>query len=267
MPIIRNYQDEIVKLQDDIDTLFDDRPSTLRYITEPAQDPDAERLGEGNTFLGSQLEALVEQLAPQLDYGLTDLQWPSRLRPVPSLTILEFHANTVDPAQPITTLAAGQTVFSAPLQLEDGRSERCQFRTSRTLSLTPLQLQQVHTESDSLALQLSCPQPLPLNALGLTQLNLYLGQDNYIGSQLLLWLCHYLTQVELQLDDQTLPLPDWRFRVQGLAEDDQATLPYPSHVFSGCRLLQEYSCFPQLLMFVQAHCSAQLDARPVQHLT
>src|SRR5512136_1986079 len=84
------YQDELFFLREMGKEFAESHPALAPYILEAGSDPDVERLLEGFAFLTGRIRQKLDDELPELTHTLLGLLWPHLVRPVPSLSILEF---------------------------------------------------------------------------------------------------------------------------------------------------------------------------------
>lgn len=242
----RYYRDELNYLTRQGREFAESNPGLSRFLSERSNDPDVERLLEGFAFLTGRMREKVEDEFPELTHSLVAMLWPNYLRPVPSMTIVQFSPkwHALSSAQRVIR---GTSLASEPV---DGCV--CHFRTCHDVTLYPLAHAGIATEhsrdNSVVELGLDVVSEQPLDTLGIDNLRLYLGGDTYTSRTLYLWLSHYLDRIELDVDDQTRPLPLDCLRPVGF-ERHHALLPYPRNAYQGYRILQEYLCFPAAFHF------------------
>lgn len=261
----RYYRDELNFLKRQGREFAEANPGLSRFLSERSTDPDVERLLEGFAFLTGRMREKVEDEFPELTHSLISMLWPNYLRPVPSMTVVQFtpewHALSYQ--QPV---ARGTSLASTPVE-----STACLFRTCHDVTLYPLAHRHVsaqHTRETSVVeLAMDVHSDQPMDAMGIESLRIYLGGDAYTARTLYLWLSHYLTSVEVEVDGQTRTLPASAMRAVGF-DRDQALLPYPRNVHQGYRILQEYLCFPEAFHFFDVTRLNQcLPDRPASSVT
>lgn len=86
----RYYQQELDYLRQLSKLLATEKPHLARFLSEKGADPDIERLLEGVAFLTGSLRQKIEDEFPELTHGLIRMLWPNYLRPVPSMTLIEY---------------------------------------------------------------------------------------------------------------------------------------------------------------------------------
>ncbi len=78
----------------------------------------------------------LEDDFPEITDALLDVLYPHYLRPVPSMAVVQFHADRTQ-----AELAAGYTIArESPLETETIEGEPCRFRTCYPVTLWPLDL-------------------------------------------------------------------------------------------------------------------------------
>lgn len=261
----RYYRDELNFLKRQGREFAEGNPGLSRFLSERSTDPDVERLLEGFAFLTGRLREKVEDEFPELTHSLISMLWPNYLRPVPSMTVVQFtpkwHALSAT-----QRIARGTTLFSPPVE-----GTVCRFRTCHDIALHPLEHAGVDAqhsrEASIVELALDVHSDQPLDALGIDDLRLHLGGDGYTARTLYLWLNHYLARIELDVDGQAQRLPKNCLHPVGF-DERQALLPYPRNAYQGYRILQEYLGFPEAFQFFDiAGLGRRLPARQGRRLT
>nr|WP_298378830.1 type VI secretion system baseplate subunit TssF [uncultured Halomonas sp.] len=261
----RYYREELNFLKRQGREFAEGNPGLSRFLSERSTDPDVERLLEGFAFLTGRLREKVEDEFPELTHSLISMLWPNYLRPVPSMTVMQFTPkfNALSVTQ---TIARGTSLGSEKV---DGTA--CRFRTCHAVALHPLAHAGVEAqntrEASIIELALDVHSDQPLNTLGIDDLRLHLGGDDYTARTLYLWLSHYLTSIELDVDGERQRLPKSCLRPVGF-DESESLLPYPRNTYQGYRILQEYLCFPQAFLFFDiTGLGRRLSARPGSRLT
>ncbi|HHA1936139.1 TPA: type VI secretion system baseplate subunit TssF [Enterobacter ludwigii] len=221
-------------------------PELTHFLSEQSTDPDVERLLEGFAFLTGSLRAKIEDEFPELTHGLLTMLWPNYLRPVPSMTIVQFTPKAGALAQP-AFLERGCSLDSVAQE-----ATVCHFRTCHDMWIFPATLENVSahsgTDVSAITLDLTLPVPVTLEQLDLSKLRFYLGGDAWTARELYFWLSDRLAWVELEVNGTRFRQPASILKTSGFAREE-ALLPYPGNVYSGYRILQEYFCFPESFLF------------------
>ena len=248
MSLEHYFRDELAFLRLQGREFADSYPELTRFLSEQNTDPDVERLLEGFAFLTGNLRAKIEDEFPELTHGLLNMLWPNYLRPVPSMTIMQFSVIPGAIAQP-ALVRQGCQLDSLPID-----DVTCHFQTCHDAWVYPAEMRQITAQSgndlSTISLDIALHAPLPLSELQLDKLRFFLGGDSYTAYELYFWLSNQLSHIELEIDCK-------RFRQEAKAlksvgfERDDALLPYPNNVYSGYRILQEYFCFPESFLFFE----------------
>lgn len=247
-----------------------------RLLLEPdrCEDPHVERLIEAFAFLAARVHLKVEDEFPEITEALLSILYPHYVRPIPSLSIVEFH---LDPEQgKLTTglpVPRNSVLYSRPVE-----GVPCKFRTcygttlwpltvSEAQWLTPDRLSSPVKASDAVAVlrvELSCLPDVTFDKLEVRSLRLYLNGESRLVHTLYELLCTKCARILLRDPTpsskkpvQTL-LPE-ALRPVGFSEDD-AMLPFPRRSFIGYRLLQEYFTFPEKFFFLDLNGLEELAA-------
>lgn len=248
MSLEHYFRDELAFLRLQGREFADAYPELTRFLSEQNTDPDVERLLEGFAFLTGNLRAKIEDEFPELTHGLLNMLWPNYLRPVPSMTIMQFSVIPGAIAQP-ALVRQGCQLDSLPID-----EVTCHFQTCHDTWVYPADIHHISAQSgndlSTISLDIALHAPLPLSELQLDKLRFFLGGDSYTAYELYFWLSNQLSHIELEIDGK-------RFRQEAKAlksvgfERDDALLPYPNNVYSGYRILQEYFCFPESFLFFE----------------
>ena len=192
---------------------------------------------------------------PELTHSLMNLLWPHYLRPVPSMSILEF--------TPIANaLTEGQFIDrGAQVQSVEVEGTHCQFRTCSPVTVYPIEINDValdnHSEGSNLEIDFLVDETAQTDVWGLDQIKLFLHGDRegFMGQALYLWLFRYLDKIELEINikNQEKPLVHRlsldSLQAEGFSENEEL-IPYGDRSFRGYRYIQEYFALPEKFLFV-----------------
>ena len=248
-----------------------------RLLLEPdrCEDPHVERLIEAFAFLAARVHLKIDDEFPEITEALLGMLYPHYLRPIPSMSVVEFQ---LDPEQgKLTTglkIPRDTMLYSRPV---DGFP--CKFRTCYDTTLWPLRVAAAQwTTPDRLRpplrssaaavlrLELRCLPDVSFEKLELKALRFYLNGE----SQLVFALYELLLNntVEILLRDPTpssrlrpVTLRPQLLRAVGFAAEE-GVLPYPRRSFLGYRILQEYFAFPEKFLFLELGGLEALAAAP-----
>lgn len=246
------YQDELLFLRELGREFSRANPDAAPFLAEAGSDPDVERLLEGFAFLTARIRQKLDDELPEFTHALMEMFWPHYLRPIPSMTIVQFEA-TAQAAREARQIPRGSEISSLPV---DGT--HCGFRTATDVNLLPVSLKQVEVrkgQQPAIVLRFRLPEGLTLDKVQIPSLRLYLAGETPVARALYLCLCRYATSIVCMRDTfgggaaQPLALEGAAIRPGGFGEFE-GLLPYSRLSFPGFRLLQEYFAFPQKFMFV-----------------
>ncbi|MGE6263702.1 type VI secretion system baseplate subunit TssF [Aeromonas media] len=248
MSLEHYFRDELAFLRLQGREFADAHPELTRFLSEQNTDPDVERLLEGFAFLTGNLRAKIEDEFPELTHGLLNMLWPNYLRPVPSMTIMQFSVIPGAIAQP-ALVRQGCQLDSLPMD-----EVTCHFQTCHDTWVYPADIRHIAAQSgndlSTISLDIALHAPLPLSELQLDKLRFFLGGDSYTAYELYFWLSNQLSHIELEIDGKRFRQEAKTLKSVGFERDD-ALLPYPNNVYSGYRILQEYFCFPESFLFFE----------------
>ncbi|WGZ94391.1 MAG: type VI secretion system baseplate subunit TssF [Candidatus Thiothrix putei] len=234
-------------------------------------DPYVERLLEGFAFLTARIQLQMDAEFPGFTQYLLNMVYPHYLSPTPSMTILRM---TPDLDGGVTAagfpLPKGMRLFT-DVGLE-GQS-RCEFRTSRDVTLWPVQVIQVEylTAAEAgyyplprqppakagIRLRLQVANGIPWREMPLDDLVFYLDGGRETTGRVYELLAAHTQALVLQPVVPAGQSPAWRQvlpadNVQPLGfAQEEALLPYTDVSFQGYRLLQEYFAFPERFLFIR----------------
>lgn len=237
-----------------------------RLVLEPdkCEDPHVERLLEGFAFLAARIHLKIDDEFPEITEALLSILYPHYIRPIPSMSVVQFHLSAEQAKTAGGTLIpGGTTLLSRPVL-----GVPCKFRTSYDTTLWPVhvvsaewkspdRLQPAIKASDSpgaLRLELRCEPDVELRKLPLDKLRFYLHGDGTTLNIIYELLCRDLKQIVVRdpaPNSKVRPftLPPSALKPVGF-EEYEGMLPYPKRSFAAYRLLQEYFAFPDKFFFL-----------------
>lgn len=237
------YQDELSFLREMGKEFAKTHPALAHFLAEAGSDPDVERLLEGFAFLTGRIRQKLDDELPELTHTMMGLLWPHYLRPIPSMSIVEF--------EPQKTLRGRYTVPREKTELESApiTNTRCRFRTCYDVDLLPITLDEAFLEGQKLRLKFRLSNGVQFADLNLNRLRLNLHGEPSVKHALYLLLCRHIQKITIEGKDKQLVLGQSNVRPVGF-DKSEAMLPYPTNSFVGYRILQEYFAFPDKFMFV-----------------
>jgi type VI secretion system protein ImpG len=246
----RYYQDELQYLRELGEEFSKAHPAAAHYLSGPSRDPDVERLLEGVAFLTGRVRQKLDDELPEVTHGLMHLMWPHYLRPVPSMSILEF-APVLQALRQSQIVPRGTEVQSVPVE-----GTPCRFRTCSEVRLHPLSIDAVSLEAraagpTTMRLRFKLWNQVKADKLQLEPLRLFLHGDAAMTTTLYHHLCRHVESARacVEAGGEGRPIT---LEPAGFAENE-ALLPYPPGASPGYRLLQEYFSLPEKFMFVDIH--------------
>jgi len=238
--------------------------SRLQLEPTKCEDPHVERLLEGFAFLAARVHLKINDDLPEISQSMMELVYPHYVRPIPSLSIVQFH---VDPEQgKLTTgfqIPRESLLYSRPVG-----GTPCKFRTCSDTTLWPVSVAAAEWKTPErlhpplrtgpevmsvLRLELRGFADVTFDKLELDSLRFFINAESSVSYPLYELMAANCGQIIVRditpgSKKQPLTLPPSVLRPAGFAEND-ALLPYPHRSFAGYRLLQEYFAFPQKFLF------------------
>jgi type VI secretion system protein ImpG len=235
-----------------------------RLMLEPDRcaDPHVERLIESFAFLAARVHLRLDDDFPELTQGFLDVVYPDYLRPIPSMTVVEFSPDiassnvgsevTVPPSSEITSRHTAQGIgctfrTSYPVKLWPIRVESCSCQRPELIRAAP----QVRGAAAVLRWELKAEQNADFSKLKMEDLIFYLNGEKQTTLLLYEMLSRNLLQIVVQnpLQSNTAHvLESNNLQAMGFDETD-SLLPFSPRSFQGHRLLQEYFSFTEKFLF------------------
>ncbi|EAS1760432.1 type VI secretion system baseplate subunit TssF [Salmonella enterica] len=276
------YREELDYLRQLGKVLAREKPHLAHFLAEKEGDPDVERLMEAHAFLSGAMRQKLEDAFPEFSHGLINMLWANYLRPVPSMTVIEYKPAAAQLSTPIK-VCRDELISSGVVRVEssgrhvlsDDNTESlpvCHFTLARDTWLQPLSVHDVRNASTLkkgvIEIDFITENNISPTALDLNKLTFWLGnEDDYTRCQLYLWFSERLMDAELVAGDKRLPQPNLWLDSAGFESED-SLLPWPKNVHSGYRVLQEYFCYPESFFFFRLrNASPFTDDFPVRAFT
>jgi len=245
--------------------------SRLLLESDRCEDPHVERMLEAFALLAARVHLRIDDDFPQITESLLNILYPHYLRPLPSMTVAQFHT---DPESGKLTSALripkGSVLYSRPVE-----GVPCKFRTSYDTTLWPFKVSQAQwmtpdrirpalraSEAAVLRVELECFPDVSFEKLDLETLGFYLNGESSVVHALYELLCRNCVRILLR--DPAKPkapvreIPVRNLQPVGFAENEDV-LPYPRRSFMGYRLLQEYFAFPEKYFFMNLKGLSELQ--------
>ena len=226
---------------------------------EITEDPHAERLMEAFAFLAARIHNRLDDEFPEITDALLGILYPHYLRPIPSMSIVQFQ---IDPEElHLTgrhTIARHRELYARPVN-----DLRCRFRTCYPVDLWPIRVAHARLEAlaradfalrgnDAVAaitLNLQALGGTSFGELGIDRLRFFLdGEPPLMHAlyEILFTGVHSVRVADGAGGSVVLP-PD---SISPVGFDaDEGLLDYDARSLLGYRLLHEYFAFPEKFMF------------------
>jgi type VI secretion system protein ImpG len=228
-----------------------------------SEDPHVERLLEGFAFLAARVHLKIDDEFPEITEALLSILYPHYIRPIPSMSIVQFHLDPEQGKSPHgVKIDAGSMMNSRPVG-----GVPCKFRTCYQTTLWPVSVVEAEWKTPdrlqppikapdadaALRLRLECMPDMELSKLNMNSLRLYLDGASEVIHALYELLLSNCLQVWIRDPEnprlRPVQLPPAAVQAVGFGEDE-GMLPYPKRSFIGYRLLQEYFTFPEKFFFI-----------------
>jgi len=218
-------------------------------LSGPKPDPDVERLLEGVAFLNGLLQQKLDDEFPELVHSLMDVIFPHYMRPMPSISIVNFKAKPG--LTEAVSVPAGTSLASVPV---DGTS--CIFHTCFDVEVHPLNIDALEArarptgEPEMLKLVMEL-KGITLDRWDVKGLSFFPGGTFSQGADLFALMTRYLRQITIRPLEGGSPcvLPANCITAPGF-DAGNSLFPFPAQSFSGYRLLQEYFILPTKFLFL-----------------
>src|SRR4051812_21828991 len=116
----------------------------LLLEADKCEDPHVERILEGVAFLTARIRHKIDDEFPEITDALLGLLYPGYLRPVPSMSIVQFVLSREQ-----IKMTTGHTIErGAQLNTRKLRGIPCRFRTAAPVTLWPIEVESVRLDPD-----------------------------------------------------------------------------------------------------------------------
>lgn len=224
------------------------------------EDPHVERLIEAVALLSARVHLKIDDEFPEITESLLQVLYPHYLRPVPSMSIVEF---ALDPEQ--GKLSSGYPIDrNQTLYSKQSQDTVCRFRTCYPVTLWPIEVRTARLDAPgavdaggrspaaAVTLRVRTQGDTQFSELDIPSLRFYLSGEGQLTHRLYEALFGHCYRVELR--DPAGARPPVTLANPALGEvgfdRDQGLLPYSPRSFLGYRLLQEYFQFPEKFLFL-----------------
>lgn len=266
--LLQYYERELDYLRKSAGRFAEKHPKVAsRLALEPTkcEDPHVERLLEAFAFLTARVHLKLDDEFPEITEALLSVVYPQLVRPIPSMSIVEFQ---LDPEK--GKLTSGATIpRHTPLYSKPVSGVPCTFRTCYETKLWPISVRAAEMISPSrlkpavrsgdsalaIRLELRCARDLTFSALQPPSLRFHLdGESGLVNTvyELLFSRVSRIVIRDLAPNSRQSPvtLPSSALQPVGFDRDD-SVVPQAASSFAGHRLLMEYFAFPEKFLFVE----------------
>jgi len=245
----------------------------LALEPDRCEDPHVERLLEGFALLAARVHLKLSDDFPLISTALLEILFPHYIRPVPSMSVVEFQ---LDPEQ--GKLSTGLPIpRGSVLQSNRINGIQCKFRTGYDATIWPIEISDATWRSAeetglagsmrgaaaTLKLSLQCFPDITFKSLKIGSLRFYLSGEGNVIHTLYELLFNNCVGITVRDPDRkvggTVTLSPSLLKPIGFGEDE-GVLPYTRRSFIGYRLLQEYFTFPEKFFFIELHGLDRLAA-------
>ena len=207
------------------------------------KDPYVERLLEGVAFLTAQVHERIDADVPEISEVFLQQLWPSMLRPVPSLVIMQYQGNTNAKTQ---ILNRGLEFKSKAVGHE---KTMCRFTSTEDLTVNPIELTQVEWASkmngnSSLVFSFKLGELADIEHIDLSKIKLFIQTEQYLASELVYAFTENLVNAAFKTDKTSQKISvESNINSYDLFPDEYRE-------FSGFHLLHQYFSFPEKNNFI-----------------
>ncbi|SHI04272.1 type VI secretion system protein ImpG [Pantoea sesami] len=141
--LLRLYERELQFLREGAAEFAQTYPKVAGHLgleTQHSDDPSIERLLEGLGFLTARIQLQMESEFPQFTENLLERVQPQSLMPLPSMSVMQVVPDARQGSLVNGFCLPTGTALNANAEFE-GRSVRCEWRTTQPVTLWPLQLE------------------------------------------------------------------------------------------------------------------------------
>ena len=223
-----------------------------------SEDPHVERLIESFAFLSARIHHKLDDEFPEITDALLNVLYPHYLRPVPSMSIVQF---SVDP---VHISLSGKLSIARHTQLlsRQVNGMPCRFRTAYPVDLWPVSVADGRFElvnrgdfslrrggaAAIVRIRIQAHPGQTLNELGIDRLRFFLQGEPPLMHALYELLFNSVARIGVRAGDQETALPSDSIRPVGF-DEDEGLLDYDKRSSIAYRLVQEYFAFPDKFMF------------------
>lgn len=242
------FRKEMAYLYEMRELFIEKFPKVAPFLNADSKDPDVERIIENVAILTSKIHQELDENIPLIAESLINIVSPNYTNPVPSVCIQEFSLKS-DSKKNSAIVPKGSVVVSKPVN-----DVKCKFKTAYDVYLYPLKINKTYLSNNKsdyvLNLELNITKDeARLSDIDMNRINLYLGNDVYMSSTLVMWMKTYLKKIIVFCSDsdETFNIPTSSIEVMGLSDK---LLDYEDFGFEAFALLQELFFMPYKFNFI-----------------
>lgn len=229
-----------------------------------SSDPHVERLIESFAFLSGKLQKQIDDQFPEIASVILHVLCKPLIQPVPSCVMADFDIDVIRAIKsPGVVIPKGTLLYA-----DSHTGERCTFMTAHDLQLYPIEITSAEViqkegiphyyARSTFYLKISLKYSGDPASPSPNKLRFYIKADALLRGKIFSSIFMSEENVLLQKGERFEFIP--KISSVGL-EDDDSLLPYPSDVFKGFRLLQEYFVFPEKFLGFEINFSTPLDSQ------
>jgi type VI secretion system protein ImpG len=270
--LLRYYEQELVFVRRMGEEFAKKYPKVAaRLMLEPGKsdDPNTERLIEAFAFLTGRVRKKIEDNFPEITESLLNVIFPHYIRPVPSMSIVDFQTSKTSVPPEGYGIEKGTTLYSRPVN-----GTPCQFQTCYPVRLLPIEIaaaslkdpkHEVRQAAQALVIQVKAQNNLTIPQIGIQELRFFLNGPSQqmfplyesLGNDIIEVVCEFRNQ---QGRTDSVVLDHNCLEPLGFTSD-QTMMPYGEQSFSGYGLLLEYFTFPEKFLFFSLKGFDQIKSR------
>ncbi|TEY00223.1 type VI secretion system baseplate subunit TssF [Campylobacter sp. US33a] len=243
------YQRELNYLHETREYFIKYFPKLAPFLAYNSKDPDVERIIENLAILTSKIHQELDENIPHIAESLINIIAPNYTNSLPSLCMQEFNFDKKNKENKLI-IPKGTIVKSKAID-----KCICEFQTIYDVYLYPLSIKEVFLGSKNQDYTLNLKMQIDKTDTRICDLNLdkmvlYLGNEIYSSTTLLLYVHSYLKELKIQCLDtnEEFKLGIYDIEKIGL-ENEESALFYNDLGFESFSLLREYFFLPQKFNF------------------
>lgn len=243
------YQKELDYLHKSKETILEFYPKLAPFLDKNSKDPDVERIIENLAILTSKIHKELDENIPYIAQSLINILSPNYTNSLPSLCLQEF-AFEKNAKENKILIPKSSILKSKPVDKIE-----CEFKTTYDVYLYPLEIEEVFLNNEkkyhSMDIKLKInKENTKLSDLNLERINLYLGDEVYVSTTLLLYIHLYLQELSIILENnEEIKLNPYYIKTMGF-NSNESVIKYNDLGFEAFSLLREYFFIPQKFNFI-----------------